>query len=95
MSTPLEVIQEGDRFGSLMNMTPDPDSADFVFFVKDMKDYSLALLQALRAELKGKKIEQKETETWDTELKTIVYGRRLEIQDQQDNLIKLIKELTK
>ena len=55
----------------------------------------LALLQALHDELEGKKIKQNETETWDTELKTIVYGRRLEIHDQQDNLIKLIKELTK
>jgi len=53
----------------------------------------LALLQALHDELEGKKIKQKETETWDTELKTIVYGRRLEIQDQQDNLQALMDKI--
>ena len=53
----------------------------------------LALLQALYDELEGKKIKQKETETWDTELKTIVYGRRLEIQDQQDNLQALMDSI--
>ena len=54
---------------------------------------TLALLQALHDELEGKKIKQKETETWDTELKTIVYGRRLEIQDQQDNLQALMDKI--
>jgi len=99
MSTPLEVIKEGDRFGSLMNMTPDPDSADFVFFVEDMKDYSLALLQALHDELEGKK-----RKVW-SELEFSKLGfmemhqagtdvsYNQAIKDQQDNLQALMKKI--
>ena len=87
MKTPLEVIEEGQEaltFEGKLYMT-----GDWLWH----KTQKQALLQALHDELEGKKIKQKETETWDTELKTIVYGRRLEIQDQQDNLQALMDKI--
>ena len=95
IKTPLEVIEEGEtvyrcnRVWEAWGMgTMSEDD-----FEEVTQTSQLDLLQALHDELEGKKIEQKETETWDTELKTIVYGRRLEIQDQQDNLQALIKKI--
>ena len=96
MSTPLEVIQEGKvEFENKFNHPLHQDTSSFTkaSIFLEYKTQTLALLQALHDELKVKKIKQKETETWDTELKTIVYGRRLEIQDQQDNLQALMDSI--
>ena len=108
MSTPLEVIEAGIKNlkGRVSALDPiyfcSGGEIDDLTWKHDKKGTQemvtaniLDTLVALHDELEGKKIEQKETETWDTELKTIVYGRRLEIQDQQDNLLALIKKITK
>ena len=95
MSTPLEVIQKNkEKFEDSMALVQADKLLHPREYIRTINnDNTLALLQALHDELKGKKIEQKETETWDTELKTIVYGRRLEIQDQQDNLQALMDKI--
>ena len=98
MSTPLEVIEEGVHMKGLEKSKNAKECGDLTvlplgYLSSIHKSQTLALLQALHDELKVKKIKQKETETWDTELKTIVYGRRLEIQDQQDNLQALMDKI--
>jgi len=100
MSTPLEVMK-GRK--TIEKIKEDVEAeyemgglSDGLYgsYAEDVsKRLTLYLLQALHDELEGKKIKQKETETWDTELKTIVYGRRLEIQDQQDNLQALMDKI--
>ena len=93
IKTPLEVIQEGERELKTAHADMFKGRVSALYVDKLVTSQTLILLQALHDELEVKKIEQKETETWDTELKTIVYGRRLEIQDQQDNLLALIKKI--
>jgi len=99
MSTPLEVIEEVNKFGSLINMTPDPDSGEIVYFKRDMQGFALALLQALHDELEGKKRKEwteKEFRLLDiSEMQQassdVSYNQA--ITDQQDNLQALMKKI--
>jgi len=100
MSTLLEVIQEGEKefkkefIGNTM-LDLFGHKGCPANLRKHITIQTLALLQAQHDELEGKKEDESSKETWFFETIWEVRAFNKAIQDQQDNLQALMKEITK